>query len=53
MRLLGGVEHRVREGDGRVREGREKEISKEEIKEAIRKIKDGKAVGVDGIPGEV
>jgi hypothetical protein len=53
MRLLGGVEHRVREGDGKRGEGEEEEISREEIREAINKIKDGKAAGANGVPGEV
>lgn len=55
MRLLGGVEERVvsgREGKGR-ENNREEEISKNEIKEAIRKIKDEKAAGINGIPEEV
>jgi len=33
--------------------GEEKEISKEEIRLVIRKMKDGKAAGLDGLPGEV
>jgi len=33
--------------------GREREISKEEIVEVIKQIKDGKAEGVAGWPGEV
>jgi len=33
--------------------GREREISKEEIVEVLRKIKDGKAEGVNGVPGKV
>jgi len=41
MRLLGEVEHRVRERGGRRREDEEEEISREEIKIAIRKIKYG------------
>jgi len=54
MRLLGGVEHRVRVGEERRgREGEEGEISGEEIKVAIKRIKERKATGVDGVPGEV
>lgn len=52
MRLLGGVDNRITEGDGEERKGNEEEISKDEIKEAIKKIKEGKATGIDGIPGE-
>jgi len=53
MRLLGGLEHRVKEGEGRRREEEEEEISREEIKEAIMKLREGKAAGIDGMPGEV
>lgn len=53
MRLLGGVKHRVRIGEQAGREGEKKEISREEIKEAIRKVKDGKAAGGNGVPEEV
>lgn len=54
MRLLGGVEYKVvgKEGSKRVTR-KEEGISREEIKEVIRSIKDGKAMGLDGIPGEV
>lgn len=31
----------------------EKEISREEIREVVRKMKDGKAVGIDEVPGEI
>ncbi|XP_011069288.1 PREDICTED: uncharacterized protein LOC105155084 [Acromyrmex echinatior] len=37
----------------KVREEEEREISKKEIVEVIKKIKDGKAVGVNGVPREV
>lgn len=47
MRLLGGMEHRVVRGNG------EGELSTEEIREAVRSLKDGKAAGCDGIPEEV
>jgi len=52
--LLGGVERRVVQGEDR-REGREKEedLRIEEIRGILRKVKDGKALGVDGVPGEV
>lgn len=43
MRLLGGVYNNITEGDGEERKGNEEEISKDEIKEAIKKIKEGKA----------
>jgi len=53
-RLLGGVENRVVRGDKRRSEKmEEKDISKEEIRGIIRKIKDGKAAGLDGLPGEI
>ncbi|XP_011859507.1 PREDICTED: putative golgin subfamily A member 6-like protein 6, partial [Vollenhovia emeryi] len=52
MRLLGGVDNRITEGEGGKRKDNEEEISKEEIKEAINRIKKGKAIGIDGIPGE-
>lgn len=56
MRLLGGVEVRVVRGDrggrGREQVDGEEGISRKEIN-AIRKIKEGKALGVDEIPGEV
>lgn len=55
MRLLGGVEGRVVRGKkgNRREEDTEKEISKEEIGEAIKRLKDGKAAGIDEIPREV
>jgi len=55
MRLLGGIEGKVVKGTGgEGREGKEeKRISREEVRRAIRKIKEGKACGIDGIPGEV
>jgi len=53
-RLLGGVENKVVRGYKRRRERvEEKEISKEEIRSTIRKMRDGKAAGLDGMPGEV
>lgn len=58
MKLLGGVERKVCLGKKRrktkERDGikEEEKISKEEVNEAIKKIKDGKAKGMDGIPRE-
>ncbi|XP_071572942.1 uncharacterized protein [Temnothorax nylanderi] len=57
MKLLGGVEGRVRMGKEGVREEKEGEeegeISLGEMKRVMRKLKDGKAMGRDGIPSEV
>jgi len=55
MRLLGGVERRVMRGRERreEEEGEEEEISREEVRRVVREMKDGKAMGVDGIPNEV
>ncbi|XP_020298973.1 uncharacterized protein LOC109863175 [Pseudomyrmex gracilis] len=54
IRLLGEVEGRVVRGaEGRIEMGEEKEIGGEEIKRAIKKVREGKACGIDGIPGEV
>lgn len=47
MRLLGGVDNNITEGDGEERKGNEEEISKDEIKEAIKKIKEEKATGIE------
>lgn len=52
MRLLGGVNKRITERKGEERKGHEEEISKEEVKVAFKKIKEGKATGIDRIPGE-
>lgn len=54
MSLLGGGEHRVVRGKWE-RRGKEggRELSKKEIRRAIRKLKDGKVAGYDGIPEEV
>ncbi|XP_067212233.1 golgin subfamily A member 6-like protein 6 [Linepithema humile] len=55
MRLLGGTEGKVVKGGERKKgeEGEEEEkISRKEIKEAIKKLRNGKAMGVDGIPGK-
>lgn len=54
MELLGGVEERaVKGGEGQERVGKEEDISREEIKRVLRKMKDGKAAEIDKIPGEV
>lgn len=55
MRLLGGVEVRViKRGGGEVEGREEKEkIGKEEFRKIIRKLREGKAWGLDGIPREV
>jgi len=56
MGLLGGVEKRAVKGMGREegrREKKEKEVEREEVKGAIGRLKDGKALGIDGIPNEV
>jgi len=53
MGLLGGVEMKAVMGEGRkTRDIEEKEISRKEIKEAMKRIKEGKATGGEGIPGE-
>lgn len=55
MRLLGGVEIRVIRGEkrGRTMGEEEEEISVEEIRKAGARIRDGKAMELDDIPGEV
>ncbi|XP_029054555.2 eukaryotic translation initiation factor 3 subunit A-like [Osmia bicornis bicornis] len=54
VNLLGGSEEKVVMGGERDMEGDEEaDISKEEIRKAIAKMKDGKATGGDGIPNEV
>jgi len=59
MGLLGGVEGKVvleggsGKGEGKNREVDEEEgISRREIKESVSRLKEGKAMGLDGIPGE-
>jgi len=55
MSLLGGIEERVVMGEGRRESGEKEEergLDRGEIKEAIKKLKEGKAMGRDGIPGE-
>jgi len=52
-RLLGGVEGRVVQGMDRRGNGEwEAELEREEIRKILTRVRDGKAVGVDGIPGE-
>jgi len=51
--LLGDVERRVVQGeDRRGRREEEEDLRREEIRGILKKVKDGKALGVDGIPGE-
>jgi len=53
-KALGEVEGRVIRGMRGVRmDDEEEEITREEIRRAVRKIKEGKAAGEDEIPGEV
>lgn len=54
MRLLGRVKGIVVRGEWKNRreQDREKEISKREIKEAIKRMRDGKAAEIDKIPSE-
>ncbi|KAL0125013.1 hypothetical protein PUN28_004268 [Cardiocondyla obscurior] len=53
-RILGGVEQRVAKGRREEKtEGVEKKIKKEEIARALRRLKNGKAIGGDTIPGKV
>lgn len=53
MRLLGGVKERVVSGRKEEVEDREEEIDREEIRRIKNNIKEGKAGGINGIPGEV
>ena len=51
---LGGVEGKVVRGSKEGRGGQEeREISREEVRRAIGKLKDGKAVGIDELSNEV
>lgn len=54
-RLLGGIEGKVVRGKkrGKEEEVNERELSGKEIKEAMGKLKDGKAAGVNEIPEEM
>lgn len=51
--LLGGVEERVIGRKKKREMTEEDEMSREEVRKAINKVKVGKATGSDGIPGEV
>lgn len=52
--LLRGVEWRVIKGSDRgEKEDEEKELTREEVEEMIKKLKDGKAMEEDGIPNKV
>ena len=52
--LLGGVDTKVVKGRRRFEEDDgEKGLSREEVRKAIRNLRDGQAEGGDGIPGEV
>lgn len=56
MRLLGGVEQRVRRGRKTRSEGEEeeeKELGWEEVKKILGELKNGKAMGMDELPNEV
>lgn len=48
----GGVEWRVRRGRTRIWD-EEEEISREELRKVMNRLKNGKAMGGDGIPNEV
>lgn len=56
---MGGIFSRITRSRGKddERGGRDikkkKELRKEEISRIVRKLKDEKAVGIDGIPGEI
>jgi len=54
MRLLGGIEGKVvRGGMEREEEQEEKELEWEEVTKVIERLKDKKAIGMDGIPSEM
>lgn len=53
MRLMGGMEERLMRGRGREWGDGEGGISREEIREAVGSLKNGKASGIDGVPSEV
>lgn len=51
--MLGRVDHKVVRGGRRERGGDlEENIGREEIRRVIGKLKDGKAVGIGGIPSK-
>jgi len=52
--FLGGIEKRVVQGENRRRRSKmEEELEREGIRKVLRRVKDGKAMGVDGISWEV
>lgn len=55
MRLLGGIGRKAVKGvrRGSIEEDEEEEIEREEIRRAVRNLKEGKASEIYGIPGEV
>ncbi|XP_024868964.1 caldesmon-like [Temnothorax curvispinosus] len=53
MELMGGVENRVVKGEGGRDRQDEEEIELEEVRNVIKKLKTGKAIGKDGIPNKV
>ncbi|XP_071648500.1 uncharacterized protein [Temnothorax longispinosus] len=53
MELMGGVENKVVKGEGGRDRQDEEEIELEEVRNVIKKLKTGKAIGKDGIPNEV
>ncbi|XP_071582205.1 uncharacterized protein [Temnothorax nylanderi] len=53
MELMGGMENKVVKGDGGGNRHEEEEIELEEVRNVIKKLKTGKAIGRDGIPNEV
>lgn len=57
MGLLGGVEKRItqdgeKEEEAPTEDEGEGEIGEEEVKKVICKLRDGKAIGGDGVPNE-
>jgi len=50
---IGGVEKRAIRGKEREKGRKEKDEELEEVKDAIGRLKDRKALGMDGIPNEV
>ncbi|XP_070529775.1 golgin subfamily A member 6-like protein 6 [Cardiocondyla obscurior] len=52
--IMGGVKYRMRVGErGEMEDGGMNELRKEEVRSALSKVREGKAEGGDGIPGEV
>ncbi|XP_077273093.1 uncharacterized protein LOC143903409 [Temnothorax americanus] len=52
MELMGGMENKVLKGEGRRNRQKEEKIELEEVRNVIKKLKAGKAIGNDGIPNE-